>query len=51
MRGKGKSELNIHQRRRITPAYAGKSLSMNARSISSRDHPRVCGEKTKKIAL
>ena len=33
----------------ITPAYAGKRMrAMTARSVA-RDHPRVCGEKTKKI--
>ena len=29
----------------ITPAYAGKSLPVGLRSMSGRDHPRVCGEK------
>ena len=33
----------------ITPAYAGKSSSSIRVVQSSRDHPRVCGEKTKKI--
>ena len=33
----------------ITPAYAGKSDSINLAQGVSRDHPRVCGEKTKKI--
>ena len=30
---------------RITPAYAGKSLSADRLSVRSGDHPRVCGEK------
>ena len=30
---------------RITPAYAGKSSRYRLISISSRDHPRLCGEK------
>ena len=30
----------------ITPAYAGKSSSVHSAQKSSRDHPRVCGEKT-----
>ena len=30
---------------RITPAYAGKSISDAQRGCSGRDHPRVCGEK------
>ena len=29
----------------ITPAYAGKRQARLPQSISSRDHPRVCGEK------
>ena len=30
---------------RITPAYAGKSLTFLQLTTGSRDHPRVCGEK------
>ena len=33
----------------ITPAYAGKRIGLFPSSFRSRDHPRVCGEKTKKI--
>ena len=33
----------------ITPAYAGKSFENLMGQNDSRDHPRVCGEKTKKI--
>ena len=33
----------------ITPAYAGKSVTASALAALSWDHPRVCGEKTKKI--
>ena len=29
----------------ITPAYAGKSSALPLRSRTSRDHPRLCGEK------
>ena len=29
----------------ITPAYAGKSLPHSPCASSSRDHPRLCGEK------
>ena len=29
----------------ITPAYAGKSSRYRLISMSSRDHPRLCGEK------
>ena len=34
---------------RITPAYAGKRQRQRIRSSHSWDHPRLCGEKTKKI--
>ena len=34
---------------RITPAYAGKSLVVYGKLLIVQDHPRVCGEKTKKI--
>ena len=33
----------------ITPAYAGKSRPSRYWFAAGRDHPRVCGEKTKKI--
>ena len=33
----------------ITPAYAGKSPASHRTFSKTRDHPRVCGEKTKKI--
>ena len=29
----------------ITPAYAGKRKSENSKYSSSKDHPRLCGEK------
>ena len=35
----------------ITPAYAGKSSCSRPGSLSSRDHPRVCGEKRKTGAV
>ena len=34
---------------RITPAYAGKSFLQRTAQCRCQDHPRVCGEKTKKI--
>ena len=34
---------------RITPAYAGKSVVIDERDDKCKDHPRLCGEKTKKI--
>ena len=33
----------------ITPAHAGKRKQKNKSSLNSGDHPRACGEKTKKI--
>ena len=36
-------------RQRITPAYAGKSTSWLTVTGGTGDHPRLCGEKTKKI--
>ena len=33
----------------ITPAYAGKSFLQRTAQCRCQDHPRVCGEKTKKI--
>ena len=34
---------------RITPAYAGKSMFMYSVYVLGRDHPRVCGEKLKRL--
>ena len=49
MRGKvGHSQIK-RETARITPAYAGKSAILDFSLLLSRDHPRVCGEKTKKI--
>ena len=45
MRGK---ELNFQPtcpRGRITPAYAGKSISPVGSVLTQKDHPRLCGEK------
>ena len=49
MRGKGTNTDCAKRTAGITPAYAGKSTRLSFFSIISRDHPRVCGEKTKKI--
>ena len=49
MRGKGPGGGVRVVLRGITPAYAGKSASGCCRDGARRDHPRVCGEKTKKI--
>ena len=45
MRGKA---LFAHQdagKRRITPAYAGKSFQLGEVPAVQKDHPRLCGEK------
>ena len=44
MRGKAEQSDQIETRRRITPAYAGKSTSAAGWMPHKRDHPRVCGE-------
>ena len=45
MRGKGYAAKPQDVNQRITPAYAGKSVLGDPRCHSSRDHPRLCGEK------
>ena len=47
VRGKGTAPINVTSIRGITPACAGKSLIRPYSVKSSRDHPRVCGEKPK----
>ena len=49
MRGKGLSWQWLLLRHRITPAYAGKRHCLSTARNGKGDHPRVCGEKTKKI--
>ena len=49
MRGKVNRNSEQHYAQGITPAYAGKRLGLQLLQLSCRDHPRVCGEKTKKI--
>ena len=49
MRGKDDNAQNTIVSKRITPAYAGKSWEKIVQSVRTRDHPRLCGEKTKKI--
>ena len=49
MRGKESQRTVTGQRVGITPAYAGKRAASRSTSTCPRDHPRVCGEKTKKI--
>ena len=45
MRGKAFRPAVIARWHRITPACAGKSCPLPRRTVSVRDHPRVCGEK------
>ena len=49
MRGKQKGYFFPAGVKRITPAYAGKTQGRNIIASIDRDHPRVCGENTKKI--
>ena len=45
MRGKVYTAVKNAVDKRITPAYAGKSLHNACQIILSQDHPRLCGEK------
>ena len=45
MRGKAHIGAAVFVARRITPAYAGKRLSLFGKTYPEQDHPRVCGEK------
>ena len=49
MRGKDGVKQYTADRVGITPAYAGKSRGVGSTTVSCKDHPRLCGEKTKKI--
>ena len=49
MRGKASAQTAEQQAGRITPAYAGKSSETFQKQRQTEDHPRICGEKTKKI--
>ena len=46
MRGKASGVRSFRWAVGITPAYAGKRISGSRTHRHSRDHPRVCGEKT-----
>ena len=45
MRGKVQKKICKNRIDRITPAYAGKSITMVMLVTSGKDHPRLCGEK------
>ena len=49
MRGKACFVIVLGHHLGITPAYAGKSEMRIWMTQYQKDHPRVCGEKTKKI--
>ena len=49
MRGKVSFFVDTVIPKRITPAYAGKRGSGHRQAHQTQDHPRLCGEKTKKI--
>ena len=49
MRGKDYRCLEVTYNAGITPAYAGKRPWACLPELHRRDHPRLCGEKTKKI--
>ena len=51
MRGKGTFGVDTSTTTGITPAYAGKSFSVEAATSENRDHPRLCGEKRWQYAL
>ena len=46
MRGKASADSPLAYRSRITPAYAGKRKRKPNGMLQSKDHPRLCGEKT-----
>ena len=46
MRGKVPTNLAAQLFDRITPAYAGKRLTVLEQLDETQDHPRLCGEKT-----
>ena len=47
MRGKDDGALPEPISNRITPAYAGKSITEIFQKDVNKDHPRLCGEKGK----
>ena len=45
MRGKAQEWMKEGKAERITPAYAGKSVTDLKQQFVDQDHPRICGEK------
>ena len=50
VRGKGPTQALCPGRKGITPACAGKSGRLRGQRSVTRDHPRMCGEKSTKMA-
>ena len=48
-RGKGKARNAVTHQLRITPAWAGKSMTAPGRSSRTGDHPRMGGEKSVRL--
>ena len=48
-RGKARSEGGTNDQQRITPAWAGKSGAIRVMNETTRDHPRVGGEKPRNV--
>ena len=51
MRGKATPEKYTDQCSRITPAYAGKRCHYKRRQNVCKDHPRLCGEKSRSAVV
>ena len=51
MRGKAPTRTVLSLQHGITPAYAGKSPLMTKIFLAGEDHPRLCGEKFRKLVL
>ena len=51
VRGKAESFKDENGKVRITPACAGKRAPFQKKSTPGRDHPRVCGEKQRTLAV
>ena len=49
MRGKASAAFSAHAAVGITPAYAGKSRTVDVFADDVKDHPRLCGEKCPRI--
>ena len=49
MRGTPMPESEARARRGIIPAYAGNTKAKASKWSARRDHPRVCGEHTKRL--